>query len=50
MMSAAIIQVLLLWAAAFIGLDLAFGEGALTQHIDDAIERALKWLRELLRQ
>jgi hypothetical protein len=50
MMSAAIIQVLLLWAAVFIGLDLAFGEGALTQHTDDAIERTLKWLRELLRQ
>ncbi len=49
-MSAAIIQLLLLWAAVFIGLDLTFGEGVLTQHIDDAIERVAKWMRELLRQ
>ena len=48
-MSAAIIQVLLLWAAVFIGLDLAFGEGVLTHGLDDAIARVVRWVRELLR-
>jgi hypothetical protein len=48
-MSASIIQVILLWAAVFIGLDLAFGEGVLTHGLEGALERVLKWLRELLR-
>jgi hypothetical protein len=48
-MSTPIIQLLLLWAAVFIGLDLAFGEGVLTHDLDDVIERVVKWLRELLR-
>ena len=48
-MSTTIIQVLLLWAAVFIGLDLAFGEGVLTHDLEHVIERVAKWLRELLR-
>ena len=43
------IQILLLWAAVFIGLDLAFGEGVLTDGLDRALERALRWMRDLLR-
>jgi len=44
-----IFQVILLWAAVFVGLDLAFGEGVLTSGIDEALQRALKWLREIMR-
>jgi hypothetical protein len=49
MTTAMIFQVILLWAAVFVGLDLAFGEGVLTHGIDEALQRALKWLRELMR-
>jgi hypothetical protein len=44
------IQVLLLWAAVFIGLDLAFGDGALTSGLEEALDRALTWMRQLLRR
>ena len=43
------IHILLLWIAVFVGLDVAFGEGVLTAGIEDAFERAMKRLRELLR-
>jgi hypothetical protein len=36
-------------AAVFVGLDLAFGEGVLTDGIDEPLQRALKWLRDSLR-
>jgi hypothetical protein len=48
-MTASIVQVILLWAAVFIGLDLAFGEGVLTQGLDAALARIARWLRELFR-
>jgi hypothetical protein len=44
-----IIHLLLLWVAVFVGLDLAFGEGALTEDAGLALERALQRLRDLLR-
>ncbi len=47
-MSASMIQIVLLWAAVFIGLDLAFGEGALTDGLEETLERAFKWIRRLL--
>ena len=47
-MSATIVQIVLLWAAVFIGLDLSFGEGALTDDLDKGLQRALKWVRQLL--
>jgi hypothetical protein len=48
-MTATAIQILLLWIAVFVGLDVAFGEGVLTTGIEDALERAIKHLRKLLR-
>jgi hypothetical protein len=48
-MTATAVHVLLLWIAVFVGLDVAFGEGVLTAGIEDALERAMKRLRELLR-
>jgi len=47
-MSAGIIQIVLLWIAVFIGLDLTFGEGVLTNGLEDVLEQALQWLRQLL--
>jgi hypothetical protein len=47
-MSAGMIQIVLLWIAVFIGLDLTFGEGVFTNGIEDALEHALRWLRQLL--
>ena len=44
-----IFQIVLLWAAVFVGLDLAFGEGVLTSGVDEALHRVLKWLREIMR-
>jgi hypothetical protein len=49
-MNVMILQLILLWAAVFVGLDLAFGEGVLTDGIDEALQRALKWLRDSLRR
>ena len=47
-MSTGIIQIVLLWIAVFVGLDLTFGEGVLTNDIEDALKQALRWLRQLL--
>ena len=47
-MSTGIVQIVLLWIAVFIGLDLAFGEGVLTNGIEDALEHVVRWLRHLL--
>jgi hypothetical protein len=48
-MTASVIHIVLLWVAVFAGLDIALGEGALTESAGEALERALKRIRELLR-
>ena len=47
-MTASVIHIVLLWVAVFAGLDIAFGEGALTEGAGQVLERALKRIRELL--
>ena len=47
-MTASVIHIVLLWVAVFAGLDIAFGEGALTEGAGEVLERALKRIRELL--
>jgi hypothetical protein len=42
-------HIVLLWAAVFIGLDLAFGAGVLTDGVYDSLQRLLRWVRETLR-
>jgi hypothetical protein len=49
-MTATVVHILLLWVAVFVGLDTAFNEGVLTAGIEDAVERAMARLRELLRR
>ena len=48
-MTANVVNLLLLWLAVFVGLDVAFGEGALTDDVGQALERAFKRIRDLLR-
>lgn len=43
------LQMLSLWVAVFVGLDLAFDDGTITYAIEEALERAAERLRELLR-
>jgi hypothetical protein len=48
-MTVSVIDIVLLWFAVFAGLDISLGEGALTESAGEALDRALKCIRELLR-
>ena len=47
-MIAHVVQIVLLWLAVFVGLDVAFGDGVLTEGIGDALERAAERARHWL--
>ena len=46
-MTASVIHIVLLWVAVFAGLDIALGEGALTESAGEALERAVRNLHLL---